>query len=102
MLLFDSHVQNLTPHFRYCLTTLELTWFVFVFVCGKGFPQTFSLLCQYFLCHFFLSFLTLYVWQNNYFLKDVHMLIPGACEYVTLLVTWDFVAVIKDLEMGSA
>ena len=50
----------------------------------------------------FFFFLTLYVWQNNYSLKDVHMLIPGACEYVTLLVTWDFIAVIKGLEMGSA
>ena len=30
------------------------------------------------------------------------MLIPGACEYVTLLVTWDFIDVIEGLEMGPA
>lgn len=29
-----------------------------------------------------------------------YMLIPGACEYVTLLVTWDFIAVIKDSRDG--
>ena len=50
----------------------------------------------------FFSFLTLCIWQNNDSPKDVHMLIPGACEYVTLLVTWDFIDVIEGLEMRPA
>lgn len=49
------------------------------------------LFCSFF---FFFSFLTLCVRENNSSPKEVHMRIPGACDYVTLHVTRDFTDVI--------
>ena len=69
--------------------TLELILFVFhePFLLFS-FPSTFSL-------QLFFPFITLCVRQNHGSPKEIHMLIPGVCEYAALHVTRDFTDMIS-------